>query len=91
MFRRMYSVVAVPALLILLTTGAVQARPLTAPASPAGLLTQVWQWAKSGLGSVGIKMGPEIDPNGNHTHKPPTQLPGGRGALRGAPGSGEAR
>jgi hypothetical protein len=86
MFRKLRFVVTVPVFVIF-----VQARPITAPASPAGLLTQAWQWAKSGLGSVGMKMGPEIDPNGNHVRKPPTQLSGGGGARRVALSSGEAR
>jgi hypothetical protein len=89
MSRKLCSLAVVPALLILLTAGAVQARPLNAQAPPEGLLTQVWQWAKCGLAPAGIKAGGEMDPNGHSTHGPlpPPARRGGRGAQR----PGEAR
>jgi hypothetical protein len=64
MFRRL-RFVAVPVLLILLTAGVVQARPLHVQASPASLWGQVWQllsrgtWIKEGIGA---------DPNGSTPH-----------------------
>jgi hypothetical protein len=89
MSRRLRFFAVVPALLILLTAGAVQARPLSLQAPPEGLLTQVWHWAKCGLAPVGIKAGGEMDPNGNHTHGPlPPPL---RREGRGAQGPGGAR
>jgi hypothetical protein len=91
MFRKLSSVAVVPALLILLTAGAVQARPLNEQAPPAGLLTQIWQWAKCGVASVGIKAGGEMDPNGHTTHWPLPQPPRREGIQRGAQGPGEAR
>lgn len=84
MFRRLPSIVIVPALLILLTAGAVQARPLHPQTPPAGLLTQVWQalsstglWIKEGLG---------MDPNGNSNKPRPVRRPSGREISR-APSS----
>ncbi|HSU82903.1 MAG TPA: hypothetical protein VLR69_10815, partial [Thermoanaerobaculia bacterium] len=64
MFRRLCSVAVVPALLILLTAGAVQARPLTAQAPPAGLLTHAWQGFGLSWAGVWIKEGEGMDPNG---------------------------
>jgi hypothetical protein len=90
MFRKLRFIAAVPALLILLTAGAVQARPLTVSGAPDGLLAQAWQWAKSGLASVGIKAGGEMDPHGNHTRGPLPQTPGGS-LRRGAGSPGETR
>lgn len=88
MFRRMRFVVAVSALLILLTAGAVQARPLNAPAPAAGLLTQVWQSLISSWAGVWAKDGVGLDPNGSKAHGPglpssagkghPSRLPAGR-------------
>jgi hypothetical protein len=81
MSRRLRFFAVVPALLILLTAGAVQARPLSLPAPPEGLLTQVWHWAKCDLASVGIKAGGEMDPNGHTIHgplPPPSTSQGGR-------------
>jgi hypothetical protein len=69
MYRRLHFV-AVPALLILLTAGAVQARPLHVQAPPASLWTQIWQWTGYGLMPVGIKAGGEMDPNGHTIHEP---------------------
>ncbi len=69
MFRRMHSVVAVPALLILLTAGAVQARPLKAQALTAGLLPQAWQLLSQWTG-IGTKDGVGMDPNGNKRYRP---------------------
>jgi hypothetical protein len=60
--------VAVPALLILLTAGAVQARPLTAQAPPEGLLTQVWQLLSQHWTGTRIKEGVGMDPNGGTPH-----------------------
>jgi len=91
MFRRLCSVAVIPALLILLTTGAVQARPLNVQAPPAGLLTQVWQWAKCGLASVGIKAGGEMDPNGQHTHGPLPPPSKSKGIQREAQSRGDVR
>ena len=91
MFRRLYFVAIVPALLILLMAGAAQARPLAVQAVPSGLLTQVWQWAKNGMASVGIKAGGEMDPNGHTTYKPSPRLPRSGGAPGGDLGPGEGR
>jgi hypothetical protein len=77
MNRRLRSVAIVPALLILLTSGAVQARPLHAQAPPASLWAQIrqlpiWQWT-----GIGTKEGEGMDPNGA---KSPTLTPKGRGS-----------
>lgn len=69
MFRKLCSVLAVPALLVLLTAGAVQARPLK-PQAPAGLLTQVWQSLSSSWTGIWAKDGVGLDPNGNKTYRP---------------------
>ena len=68
MFRRLRSIVAVPALLILLTAGAVQARPLHTQAPPAGLLSQAWQWLSRQWTGSWIKEGAGMDPNGVTPH-----------------------
>jgi hypothetical protein len=65
----MYFAVAVPALLILLTAGAAQARPLKALSSSAGLLTQAWQLLGQWTG-IGTKDGVGMDPNGNKIDRP---------------------
>jgi hypothetical protein len=73
MFRKLYSVVAVIAVLSLLTGGAVQARPLAAcPAAPAGLFQELYHWVASGLGSIGEKEGGAMDPNGNKHYSAPS-------------------
>jgi hypothetical protein len=70
MFRKLCSAVVVPVLLILLTAGAVQARPLQAQVSPAGLLTQAWQALSSAWTGLWIKEGLGMDPNGGTPHGP---------------------
>ena len=73
MDRRLRSV-AVPALLILLTAGATQARPLHVQAPPASLWTQIWQeWSATWSGGW-IKEGPGMDPNGTQPHAPVSRL-----------------
>ena len=74
MYRRLHFV-AVPALLILLTAGAVQARPLHARALPAPLWSQVWQSLSASWTGLWIKEGPGMDPNGNQPHAPVQSLP----------------
>ena len=78
MFRRLRSVAIVPALLILLTASAVQARPLHAQAPPARLWAQIrqlpiWQWT-----GIWIKEGVGMDPNGG-TPQSSVVAPRGRG------------
>jgi hypothetical protein len=79
MYRKLCSVAVVPALLILLTAGAVQARPLTVQAPPAGLLTQIWQGLALSWAGVWIKEGGGMDPNGVTPHSA-VMAPRGRGA-----------
>lgn len=67
MSRRLRSV-AFPALLILLTASAVQARPLRIQA-PADLLTQVWQSLSASWTGIWTKDGVGLDPNGNKTYR----------------------
>ncbi len=76
MFRKLCSVAVIPALLFLLTAGAVQARPLHKQAPPAGLLTQVWQGLSSSWAGAWIKEGAGMDPNGNKPHGPSLRPPG---------------
>jgi len=69
MSRRLHFVV-VPALLVLLTAGATQARPLHVQAPAASLWAQVWQaWSAVWTGGW-IKEGPGMDPNGGTPHQP---------------------
>ncbi|HEY2294684.1 MAG TPA: hypothetical protein VGM86_28620 [Thermoanaerobaculia bacterium] len=68
MSRRLGSFAA-PALLILLTASAAQARPLHVQAPPAGLLTQVWQALSSSWVGTWAKDGVGLDPNGNNTYR----------------------
>jgi len=63
MSRRMRCA-AVPALLILLTSGAVQARPLHVQAPPASLWAQIWQLAIWQWTGIWTKEGEGMDPNG---------------------------
>ena len=64
MFRKLLSVVWVPAFLSLLTAGALQARPLAVhPMAPAGL-REFWHWVTSGP-EVLTKEGGAMDPNGS--------------------------
>jgi hypothetical protein len=63
MSRRLCSVAVFPVLLILLTAGAAQARPLK-PQAPAGLLTQVWQLLSQHWTGTWVKEGVGMDPNG---------------------------
>jgi hypothetical protein len=70
MYRKLCSAAVVPALLVLLTAGAVQARPLDPQAPPAGLLTQVWQALGSVWTGLWIKEGGGMDPNGVTPHRP---------------------
>ena len=63
MYRRLHFF-AVPALLILLTAGAVQARPLHARVPPPPLWSQVWQSLSASWTGLWIKEGPGMDPNG---------------------------
>lgn len=69
MYRRLCFIAVVPALLILLTAGAVQARPLH-PQAPPALLTQVWQALGSVWTGLWIKEGLGMDPNGGTLHGP---------------------
>jgi hypothetical protein len=68
MFRKMFSAVAVLALLQVLTAGAVQARPLAAGPAPAGFLQELWRSAVSSLVPVFMKDTSQIDPNGHRLH-----------------------
>ena len=79
MFRRLCFLAVVPALLILLTAGAVQARPLTVQAPPAGLLTQIWQLLSRQWSGTWTKEGGGMDPNGVTPHSA-VMAPRGRGA-----------
>ena len=66
MSRKLSSIVAVLAFMVLLAAGAAQARPLAAPAASAsGLFQQIWQWVGSGPFPIAAKAGAEMDPNGN--------------------------
>ncbi len=69
MYRRL-RFVAVPALLILLTASAVQARPLHAQALPTSPWTQVWQSLSSTWTGLWIKEGVGMDPSGVTPHSP---------------------
>jgi hypothetical protein len=70
MFRKLLSVVTIPAFLSLLTAGAVQARPLAAhPGAPA-VLQELWHWVTSGGLENLQKEGPGMDPNGQKPHGP---------------------
>jgi hypothetical protein len=70
MFRKLLSVVAIPAFLSLLTAGALQARPLAVHAGAPTIFQELWQWVASGaLGSL-TKEGPGMDPNGTKPHGP---------------------
>jgi hypothetical protein len=72
MFLKFRYVVAALAVLSLLMSGAVQARPLAAhPEAPSSFLQEVWQWAVSSLASIGVKAGGEMDPNGNKAQRTP--------------------
>jgi hypothetical protein len=69
MYRKLHSI-AVPVLLILLTAGAVQARPLRARATPSSVWAEVWQlpiWQWIGIQA---KEGEGMDPNGNKSQGP---------------------
>lgn len=79
MFRRLLSVAAVPALLILLTAGAARARPLHAQAPPASLWSQVWQLTSWQWTGIWIKEAEGMDPNGTRSQGP-TSTPKGRGS-----------
>lgn len=61
--RKMISVAFVLALLVL-TSGAAQARPAAVQPAPAGLFEQLWQWAASSLAPIFRKDGTSLDPNG---------------------------
>lgn len=74
MYRRLRSVV-VPALLILLTASAAQARPLHVQAPPASLWAQVWQGWSAAWSGGWIKEGPGMDPNGSTPHQPMLRSP----------------
>jgi hypothetical protein len=76
MYRRLCSVAVVPALLILLTAGAVQARPLNIQAPPAGLWTQVWQLLSRQWAGTWTKEGEGMDPNGLKPHSSIVMLRG---------------
>ncbi len=79
MFRKLRFVVAVPALLILLTAGAVQARPITVSGASDGLLIQAWQLVSRHWTGTWIKEAEGMDPNGVKPHSP-VVAPQGRGA-----------
>jgi hypothetical protein len=68
MFRKMFSAVAVLALLQVLSAGAVQARPLAAGPVSAGVLQEIWDWAASSLAPMLTKDGSAADPNGLKRH-----------------------
>ena len=61
--RKMISVAVVLALLVL-TSGSVQAQPVTAQPVPAGFFEQLWQWAVSSVAPIFTKDTSGIDPNG---------------------------
>ena len=69
MFRKLLSVVAIPAFLSLLTAGALQARPLTVHTGPLTGLQELWHWVTSGP-EMWTKEGGAMDPNGNKPHGP---------------------
>jgi hypothetical protein len=65
--------VAALAVLSLLTSGAVQARPLAAhPGAPAGFFQELCRWVASGLVPIWEKEGGAMDPNGNKRHVIPS-------------------
>jgi len=69
MFRKLLFVVA-PAFLLLLTAGAVQARPLAAHTGAMTGLQELWHWVAS-LGPESLmKEGGAMDPNGQKQHGP---------------------
>jgi hypothetical protein len=69
MFRKLLSVVAIPAFLSLLAAGALQARPLAVhTGEPAGL-RELWHWVISGP-EMWTKEGGAMDPNGQKPHGP---------------------
>ena len=70
MFRKLLSVVAIPAFLSLLTAGALQARPLTVHTGALAGLQELWHWVASGRPENLQKEGPGMDPNGNKPHRP---------------------
>lgn len=79
MFRKLLSLVAVPAFLSLLTASALQARPLAVhPEAPAGL-RELWHWVTSGPEGW-TKEGGAMDPNGqkNQGSSPDHSLGGTR-------------
>ncbi len=69
MFRKLLSVVAIPAFLSLLTAGALQARPLTGPTGALAGFQELWHWVTSGP-EMWTKEGGAMDPNGNKPHGP---------------------
>ena len=69
MFRKLLSVVAIPALLSLLTAGALQARPLTVHAEALPGFQELWRWVTSGP-EMWTKEGGAMDPNGQKPHGP---------------------
>ena len=70
MFRKMLSVVAIPAFLSLLTAGTLQARPLAVHTGAPTIFQELWRWVASGAPENLQKEGPGMDPNGNKPHGP---------------------
>lgn len=81
MFRKFPFVVA-PAFLLLLTAGAVQARPLAAHTGALAGLQELWHWVTSVGPESLAKEGPGMDPNGIKTHGPNPGYPVHRTGTR---------
>lgn len=67
--------VAVVLVLLVLVTGAAQARTFTVR-TPSGFFDALWQWVSRHLGrtTVGEKEGGMMDPNGSPLQAPPPPL-----------------
>jgi hypothetical protein len=63
-------------LLLLLSAGAVHARPSGTARVPAASMEGLWQWVVSGWASLWAKEGGDMDPDGLVTHLPPTEAGG---------------
>ena len=69
MFRKLLSVVVIPAFLSLLTAGTLQARPLAVHAGAPPIFQELWHWVTSGP-ETWTKEGGAMDPNGAKPHGP---------------------
>ena len=64
------------ALLLLLSAGAIHARPPGPVRMPAVSFESLWQWVVSGWASLWAKEGSDMDPNGLVNPLPPTEAGG---------------